>query len=87
MMWLFKFVTCSRRELGDYEHSIEVENQDSFVKAVEEARRQLPLGEKDNIYNNLGVEWELIDVQLFDYDLNIYTNDKDVSPLCGSQEL
>tara|TARA_R100001143_G_C3246136_1_gene81400 strand:- start:226 stop:486 length:261 start_codon:yes stop_codon:yes gene_type:complete len=86
-MWLFKFVTCSRRELHDYEHSIEVEDQDSFVKAVEEARKQLPLGEKDNIYNNLGVEWELIDVQLFDYDSEIYTNDKDVSPLCGSVEL
>ena len=79
MMWLFKFRTCDRRELGDYEHSIKVENQDSFVKAVEEARKQLPLGEKDNSYNNLGVEWELIDAEVFDYDPTDYTNDKEES--------
>ena len=87
MRWYFTFWTNNRRELGDYEHLCKVEDQDSFAKAKEEAIKQLPLGQKDNTYNRLGVEWELIDVQLFDYDSEIYTNDKDVSPLCGSVEL
>ena len=87
MRWYFTFWTNDRRELGDYEHLCKVEDQDSFAKAKEEAIKQLPLGEEGNPYNRLGVEWELKEIEVFDEDWETYTNDKDVSPLCGSVEL
>ena len=87
MNWHFTFWTSSRRELHDNEHTFFVLDQDSFAKAKEEARKQLPLGEEGNTYNRLGVEWELMEIEVFDDDDATYTNDKDVSPLCGSREL
>jgi len=72
--WHFDFRTCYRRELGDNEHTCEVENVDSFAQAVKEAVKQLPIGEKDNPYNPKGVEWELQEVRIYGND-EIYTND------------
>jgi len=74
MDWVFKFVTYSRRELGDYKYTIEVTDEDSYTQAVKKAAKQLPLGEKDNIYNRHGVEWEVQDVWISDDE--DYTNDK-----------
>ena len=83
MRWYFTFWTSYRRELGDNEHVCKVEDQDSFAKAKEEAINQLPLGQKDNTYNRLGVEWELKDIEVFDDDWATmsacsqpYTNDE-----------
>jgi hypothetical protein len=87
MKWYFTFWTSSRRELGDNEQVFVVENQDSFAKAKEEAVKQLPLGEEGNTYNRPGVEWELREIDVEDEEWATYTNDKYVSPLCGSREL
>tara|TARA_Y100001951_G_scaffold90534_1_gene83756 strand:+ start:263 stop:499 length:237 start_codon:yes stop_codon:yes gene_type:complete len=77
MDWLFSFVTYNRRELNDYNYDIKVEGFDSFAKARDAAVKELPLGEKDNIYSQEGVEWNLQKVEVLDVDDEYYTNDKE----------
>ena len=79
LLWTFYFRTCSRREINDYEHTIRITDVDSFSKAIELAVKQLPLGEKDNSYNQLGVEWELISTDITDknYLDFCFTNDRE----------
>jgi len=79
LTWTFTFQTCSRRELSDYEYTFDVEtpHNSTYVKALEEARKMLPLGEKDNYYSKHGVEWTIKDVTVYDNLTEFVTNDKD----------
>jgi|TARA_R110002020_G_scaffold119923_3_gene273378 hypothetical protein len=79
MQWKIEFHTSHRRELGDYEYTFTIDNVDSFKEALEKARQQLPIGEKDNTYSRLGVEWELYEAKIIDFDDNFvtFTNDKE----------
>ena len=79
LTWTFTFQTCSRRELSDYEYTFDVEtpHDSTYVKALEEARNLLPLGEKDNYYSQHGVEWTIKDVTVYDNLTEFVTNDKD----------
>ena len=80
MDWYFDFITCQRRELGDYEQTVTVEDQDSLDKALVEAIAKLPLGERDSPYSNLGVEWELL--RITPMNSPEFTNDKDDQTHC-----
>jgi 2-methylcitrate dehydratase PrpD len=75
MDWYFDFITCHRRELHDYEQTVTVEDQDSLDKALIEAVSKLPLGERDNPYSRLGVEWELL--RITPMNSPEFTNDKE----------
>jgi hypothetical protein len=79
LTWTFTFQTCSRRELSDYEYTFDVETpyDSTYVKALEEARKMLPLGEKDNYYSKHGVEWTIQDVTVYDNLTEFVTNDED----------
>ena len=79
LTWTFTFQTCNRRELSDYEYTFDVEtpHNSTYVKALEEARKMLPLGEKDNYYSKHGVEWTIKDVTVYDNLTEFVTNDKD----------
>ena len=74
--WVCTFRTNDRRELGDYAHTLEVK-ADNHIMAIKNAVKELPLGENDNPYSKLGVEWELIECYLDVPEIgNYYTNDK-----------
>ena len=78
MQWKIEFHTCHRRELGDYDYTFTIDNVDSFKKAIEKARQQLPIGEKENPYSRSGVEWELTEARaVLDDDFATFTNDKE----------
>jgi len=76
MEWTFTFQTQCRREDNDNEHTIVVEEQDSYSKALEKAVKELPLGEPNNIYSPLGDTWGLWKVSVESDEIEGYTNDK-----------
>ena len=83
MDWEFTFTTCSRRELGDYEHTVYVHCSDkvTYAEALEQARTQLPLGQRDNIYSKYGVEWEIKSIEIYDCEPFFVTNDEEEEKL------
>jgi len=78
LTWTFTFQTCNRRELSDYEYTFDVEtpHNSTYAKALEKARKMLPLGEKDNYYSQYGVEWTIKDVTVYDDETEFVTNDE-----------
>ena len=74
MEWTFKFATYDRRELNDYEYTITIEEYDSYNEAIKKAVKKLPLGEEDNPYSRVGVEWHIQSVSVD--DSVSYKNDK-----------
>ena len=73
-LYKFVFVTHDKRELHDYEYTIEV-NAKTFEEAITKAVKELPLGSHDNIYSRRGVEWHLKDALDFPELQETYTND------------
>ena len=74
LTWTFTFQTCSRLELSVYEYTFDVEtpHNSTYVKALEEARKMLPI-----FYSKHGVEWTIKGVTVYDNLTEFVTNNAD----------
>tara|TARA_R100000306_G_C4249854_1_gene79895 strand:+ start:153 stop:383 length:231 start_codon:yes stop_codon:yes gene_type:complete len=75
LTWTFTFQACSRRELlSVYEYTFDVETPHNYtyVKALEEARKMLPI-----FYSKHGVEWTIKGVTVYDNLTEFVTNNAD----------